>query len=156
MTWMCSNTRRSKKTSSNEFGLVLNIWKMGRRWEQQWTVVTNMPSWPGIYFRDHFLVAFLGPAVLFCWMAVAQVEKQFPLTQFRGLWQIFLVNASRELPPRSQSSSCVGIPVDENFPVSASHSLGLIFPRKHRAVSSLLWNCMSKSAMPGELHCLME
>lgn len=152
MTWMCSN----KKTSSIGFDLVLNIWDMGRRSEQQWTVVTNTPSCPGIYFRDHFLAVFLWPAVLFCWMAIAQVENNFLLLCSMSFGSFFPINASRQLPPGSQSSGCMGIPVDENFPVSASHSLGLTFPRKHRAVPSLLWNCMSKSAMTGELDCLME
>lgn len=82
--------------------------------------------------------------------------KQFPLAPFHGLWQIFPINASRELLPGSQSSVCVGIPGDGSFPISASNSLGLTFPRKHRAVPSLLWSCTSKSAMPGELDCLME
>lgn len=155
MTWMCSNLRWSKKTSSNEADLVLNIWKMGRRSEQQLTVVTNTPSWPGIYFRDI--------SDCFSWTCCAVLLdsnstgwKQFPLTPFLGLRQIFPINASRELLPGSQSSGCVGIPVDESFPVSTSHPLSLAFPRKHTAVSSLLWSCMSKSALPGELDCLME
>lgn len=102
---MGSNIRWSKRISSVECDLVLNIWKMGRRSKQQWTMVTNMPSCPGIYFRDHFLTDFLRPAVLFCWMAIAQVENNCPLLHSIDFGRFFLSmaaeNCSQDLSPQA-------------------------------------------------------